>query len=75
MKKEKVVYNGGKNPYRYGSKDYYNFKEQKDWWMNNLNLAIITDYLRDLDLSNTLISSKLEDLEMYKDSIEDKKYQ
>ena len=49
MKNEKVIYNGRNNPYRKGSKDYYEYIEQRDWMMNNLNLTIITDYLTHLD--------------------------
>ena len=49
MKNEKVIYNGRNNPYRKGSEDYYEYIQQRDWWMNNLNLTIITDYLTHLD--------------------------
>lgn len=52
MNNTKVIYNGQSNPYRKGSKEWNEFTDQRDWWFNNLNLSIITDYLKDLEIRN-----------------------
>ena len=69
MKNQKEIYNGQKNPYRYNSKDYHEFSEQRDWWMNNLNPHIIIDYMihmdfymRRLETENQLLSEKLTEI-------------
>lgn len=50
MANQKVeVYKGQSNPYRRGSQQHEQFQQQRDWWMNNLNLSIIRDYLHNLD--------------------------
>ena len=42
-------YRGGRNPHRKGSYNYELWETDKDWWMDNLNIDMIRDYLQDLD--------------------------
>jgi hypothetical protein len=71
--KEKVVYKGGRDPYRYNSKDYNEYITQRNWWMDNLNLKIICDYLEKLNYEVSSDKFILQNLIEFKNNIEDNK--
>jgi len=68
-------YNGQRNPYRRNSKDYQKFVDERDWWMNNLNMFIINDYLEkvawklnSLEFTNELLKEQI------REQIEEQQY-
>lgn len=66
---QKTIYTGQKNPHRKGSKEFNQFNEQRDWWMNNLNLSIIRDYLQDLDYSISRLEMENNLLHKFRDEV------
>lgn len=75
MKTKKVKYNGNSNPYRKNSKDYNEYDLQRDWWMNNLDLNIIRDYLGDLNHTISGLEFQNDLLLEFKINQEDKEFQ
>ena len=71
----KVKYNGNSNPYRKNSKDYNEYDLQRDWWMNNLDLNIIRDYLGDLNHTISGLEFQNDLLLEFKINQEDKEFQ
>lgn len=69
--KEKVVYNGRRNPYRYNSNDYKEYNTQRNWWIDNLNLQIVCDYLENLNFKVSSDKFILQNLIEFKKNIED----
>ena len=47
--KKEVKYNGRTNPYKLRSKDWYEYENQRTWFFENLNLLIVSDFLKQLD--------------------------
>jgi hypothetical protein len=75
MKIKKVKYNGNINPYRKNSKEYNEYYLQRDWWMNNLDLNIIRDYLLNLNYKISELKFQNDLLHKYKMNVEDKEFQ
>lgn len=56
-------YRGGNNPHRKGTYNYQLWETDKDWWMNNLNIDIIRDYLKELDWRMNSLEFQIEHAE------------
>jgi hypothetical protein len=65
-------YEGGRCPFRRGSKDYEKWYEDYYWFMDNLNLEIVTDYLKSLSMD--LIHLRFEN-EKFERKINDFEYE
>jgi len=60
-------YRGGRNPHRKGSYNYELWETDKDWWMENLNIDMIRDYLQDLDWKMNSMKFNMEHSEELKE--------
>lgn len=69
------LYTGGKNPHRKGTYNYDLWNTDRDWWMNNLNINIIRDYLQNLNYQISALETQNDMLWDFKNNVEDKQYQ